>query len=150
CLSRSRNWPRQSLPTPRLCLWLCRCRPCPRAPSGSAATGSRHTGSQQANPLPRNPIRPVGTPQESRRAAHPLRRNRSTMAVDHFYSGRICARVAAGDRPGYELLLGPLVLCLAVLFVCLSSGPFPLAAQGLGLGTVSEDRPIAISAASGI
>ena len=72
------------------------------------------------------------------------------MAVDHFYSGRICARVAAGGRPGYELLPGPLVLCLAVLFVCLSSGPFPLAAQGLGLGTVSDDRPIAISAASGI
>ena len=72
------------------------------------------------------------------------------MAVDHFYSGRISARVAPGDRPGYELLPGPLVLCLAVLLVCLSSGPFPLAAQGLGLGTVSEDRPIAISAASGI
>jgi len=72
------------------------------------------------------------------------------MAVDRFCSGRICARVAPGDRPGYELLPGPLVLCLAVLLVCLSSGPFRLAAQGLGLGTVSEDRPIAISAASGI
>src|SRR5258707_14292713 len=43
-------------------------------------------------------------------------------------------------RPGYELLPGPLVLCLAVLLVCLPWGPFPLAAQGLGLGTVSEDR----------
>jgi lipopolysaccharide export system protein LptA len=72
------------------------------------------------------------------------------MAVDHFYSVRLSAGVTLGDPPGYELLRGPLGLCLAVLLVGLSSGSFPLAAQGLGLGAVSEDRPIAISAASGI
>jgi len=37
-----------------------------------------------------------------------------------------------------------------VLLVGLSSGSFPLAAQGLGLGSASADRPIAISATSGI
>jgi lipopolysaccharide export system protein LptA len=72
------------------------------------------------------------------------------MAVDHFYRERFSACVAPGDPPGYEPLRGPLVLCLAVLLISLSSGTFPLAAQGLGLGAVSEDRPIAISATSGI
>ena len=72
------------------------------------------------------------------------------MAVDHFHSGRFSARVTPGDPPGCELLRRPLGLCLAVLLVCLSSGPCPLAAQGLGLGAASADRPIAISAEAGI
>ncbi len=72
------------------------------------------------------------------------------MAVDHFYSTRFSAGVTPGDPPGYESFRGPLGLSLAVLLLCLSSGTFPLAAQGLALGAASEDRPIAISATSGI
>jgi lipopolysaccharide export system protein LptA len=72
------------------------------------------------------------------------------MAVDHFYSGGFSARVTPGNPPGYKLLRGSLGLCLAVQLVCLASDPFPLAAQGLGLDAASADRPIAISATSGI
>jgi lipopolysaccharide export system protein LptA len=68
------------------------------------------------------------------------------MEVDDFCGGG----VTPGDRPGYESLRGALGLCVEVVLVCLCSGTFPLAAQGLGLGAVSEDRPIAISATSGI
>jgi lipopolysaccharide export system protein LptA len=72
------------------------------------------------------------------------------MATEHFCSVQFSAPVTPGDPPGNEMLRRPLGLGLAMLLVGLSSGPFPLAAQGLGLGAVSEDRPIAISAASGI
>ncbi len=72
------------------------------------------------------------------------------MAVDHFRIGRLSACMTLRDTPGYQLLQGSLGLGLAVLFVCLSLGTFPLAAQGLGLGPASDDRPIAISAESGI
>ncbi len=72
------------------------------------------------------------------------------MAVDHSCSRRFSARVNPGGPARYEWLRGPLGPGLAVLLLCLSSGRFPLAAQGLGLGAASEDRPIAISAASGI
>ena len=73
------------------------------------------------------------------------------MAVDHFSGAGFSARVTSGDPPGHEWLRGPpLGFCLAVSLICLASGTFPLAAQGLGLGAASEDRPIAISAASGI
>src|SRR6266850_867634 len=147
CLPRSRSQPRKSKPTLGLYLWLCRCRPFPRAPSEG-----RHTRTRPTNllPPPRNPGPPGGTSQESRRAAHPLRQNRSTMAVDHFHSRGFSARVTPRDPPGCELLRRPLGLCLAVLLVCLSLGPCPLAAQGLGLGAASADRPIAISAEAGI
>jgi len=72
------------------------------------------------------------------------------MAVDHFYRERFSACVAPGDPPGYEPLRDRSVSASRLLLVSLSSGTFPLAAQGLGLGVVSEDRPIAISATSGI
>jgi lipopolysaccharide export system protein LptA len=73
------------------------------------------------------------------------------MAVDHFLSGRFSTRASLGNPAGYERLrVSHLGLCLAVSLVCLSSGTSPLAAQGLGLGAASADRPIAISAASGI
>ena len=113
---------------------------------GKPTHGSRPTRSAP----PRNPRPPGGRSQETRPAAHPPRRNRSTMAVDHFLSGRLSARVTRATRPDMSGSGSPLGLCLAVLLVCLSSGTFPLAAQGLGLGAASEDRPIAISAASGI
>ena len=49
----------------------------------------------------------------------------------------------SGSRPRSGLRLAPLL-------VCLWCGALPAVAQGLSPGAVSEDRPVAISAASGI
>src|SRR5215472_4719113 len=72
------------------------------------------------------------------------------MAVNHFADGQIVARPIF-DAPSRsrvppqwsKIWFATLPFCL------LSSGP-PTAAQGLSLGAASEDRPIAISATSGI
>jgi lipopolysaccharide export system protein LptA len=71
------------------------------------------------------------------------------MAADHF-RGRISTRVISRNHLGSPTRSLAREAFVAALLVCLSSGDLPLAAQGLGLGAVSEDRPIAISASSGI
>jgi lipopolysaccharide export system protein LptA len=70
--------------------------------------------------------------------------------VDHFAEGEVLARLVL-DNPlnspfrarGSWIRRGSLLFCLWC------AGP-PAAAQGLNLGAASEDRPIAISATSGI
>jgi lipopolysaccharide export system protein LptA len=73
------------------------------------------------------------------------------MAADRFCRRWMPARLTPDGPPRFE---SPGRWCggvgLAAVLVWLSSGALPLAAQGLGLGAASEDRPIAISAASGI
>jgi lipopolysaccharide export system protein LptA len=66
------------------------------------------------------------------------------MATERFSRGRIPDRAS---RPHSRRC--PSAVSLAAALAWLSSGA-PLAGQGLGLGVASENRPIAISAASGI
>jgi lipopolysaccharide export system protein LptA len=72
------------------------------------------------------------------------------VAADHFASGRILVRqIFDGPRASaFQACWSG--IWLASVLVCLSSAGPPAAAQGLNLGAASEDRPIAISATSGI
>ena len=72
------------------------------------------------------------------------------MPADHLGDRRVLPR---------SIFAGPAVsplqprgnrICLATLLLCLWSGAPPATAQGLSLGGASDDRPIAISATSGI
>jgi len=71
-------------------------------------------------------------------------------AVDHFAEGGVLARLVL-DNPLYSpfRVRGSWIRCGSLLFCLWCAGP-PAAAQGLNLGAASEDRPIAISATSGI
>jgi len=71
-------------------------------------------------------------------------------AVDHFAKGRVLARLVL-DYPLNSSFRahGSWIRCGSLLFCLWCAGP-PAAAQGLNLGAASEDRPIAISATSGI
>ena len=71
-------------------------------------------------------------------------------AVDHFAKGRVLARLVL-DYPLNSPFRahGSWIRCGSLLFCLWCAGP-PAAAQGLNLGAASEDRPIAISATSGI
>jgi lipopolysaccharide export system protein LptA len=71
------------------------------------------------------------------------------MAADRYGRRRISARLSPDESPGPQSPRRSVGVCLAVL-VSLSTGAPSVTAQGLGLGAASEDRPIAISAASGI
>jgi len=72
------------------------------------------------------------------------------MTDNHFADRRVLVRLIFG------LLLGPPLqrrwagIWFPSLLLCLCSAWPPAAAQGLNLGAASEDRPIAISATSGI
>src|SRR5205823_5377551 len=101
---------------------------------------------QHLQPLPNRCRRP-GMSQKAP-LANPPGPNRGPMAADRFCHRRIPALFTPDDLP--RLRSPPRPICLAAALVCLSLGALPLAAQGLGLGAASEDRPIAISAASGI
>ena len=72
------------------------------------------------------------------------------MPADHFGEGRILPRPIFAGPAGSPLKPRGAGICLTSLILCLWSSAPPAAAQGLNLGAVSEDRPIAISATSGI
>ena len=72
------------------------------------------------------------------------------MAADHFASGRILVRQIFDGPRASAFQARWSGIWLASVLVCLSSAGPPAAAQGLNLGAASEDRPIAISATSGI
>src|SRR5262249_12604131 len=69
---------------------------------------------------------------------------------DDGHGGLILAQAAAGRAPPSPVCRCAGTLCFAWLIFCLCSGAPPATAQGLNLGAASDDRPIAISAASGI
>jgi len=72
------------------------------------------------------------------------------VAADHFASGRILVRQIFDGPRASAFQARWSGIWLASVLVCLSSAGPPAAAQGLNLGAASEDRPIAISATSGI
>jgi lipopolysaccharide export system protein LptA len=72
------------------------------------------------------------------------------MPANHFADGRILARPIFGGPPTFPFQPRWSGICFAWLLLCLWSAGPPTAAQGLNLGAASEDRPIAISATSGI
>lgn len=72
------------------------------------------------------------------------------MAANHFADGRILARPIFGGPPAFPFQPRWSGICFASLLLCLWSAGPPTAAQGLNLGAASEDRPVAISATSGI
>src|SRR6516162_5954321 len=72
------------------------------------------------------------------------------MPANHFADGRILARPIFGGPPTLPFQPRWSGICFAWLLLCLWSAGPPTAAQGLNLGAASEDRPIAISATSGI
>ena len=72
------------------------------------------------------------------------------MAADHFATGRSPARLIFDSVPTSPLQPCWSAICFISVLLGLWSGGPPAAAQGLNLGAASEDRPIAISATSGI
>ena len=72
------------------------------------------------------------------------------MAADHFATGRSPARLIFDGLPTSPLQPCWSAICFISVLLGLWSGGPPAAAQGLNLGAASEDRPIAISATSGI
>jgi lipopolysaccharide export system protein LptA len=68
------------------------------------------------------------------------------MPIKHRAEGRFSARLVLPRRISQSWCR----LCLAPLLLYAWSGALPAVAQGLGLDGVSGDRPVAISAASGI
>jgi lipopolysaccharide export system protein LptA len=72
------------------------------------------------------------------------------MPDDGLGGGLILAQAIAGRTPRSPVWRCPRALCFAWLTFCLCFGALPAPAQGLNLGAASDDRPIAISAASGI
>ena len=72
------------------------------------------------------------------------------MAADHFATGRSPAHLIFDGLPTSPLQPCWSAICFISVLLGLWSGGPPAAAQGLNLGAASEDRPIAISATSGI
>ena len=72
------------------------------------------------------------------------------MPADHFGEGRVLPRPIFAGPAVSPLKPRGKGICLTTLMLCLWSSAPPATAQGLNLGAVSEDRPIAISATSGI
>jgi lipopolysaccharide export system protein LptA len=72
------------------------------------------------------------------------------MSADHLGNGRVLTRPVFAGPPVSPLQPRWNGICLATLLLCLWSGAPPAIAQGLNLGGASDDRPIAISATSGI
>jgi len=72
------------------------------------------------------------------------------VAADHFATGRSPARLIFDGLPTSPLQPCWSAICFISVLLGLWSGGPPAAAQGLNLGAASEDRPIAISATSGI
>ena len=72
------------------------------------------------------------------------------MAADHFATGRSSARLMFDGSPTSPFQPCWSAICFISVLLRLWSGGPPAAAQGLNLGAGSEDRPIAISATSGI
>src|SRR5262245_45290807 len=72
------------------------------------------------------------------------------MAVERSADGPISSRAVSDVVPGLPRQPRSSTLCFASMLFCLWFGAPPTAAQGLNLGAASEDRPIAISATSGI
>jgi lipopolysaccharide export system protein LptA len=72
------------------------------------------------------------------------------MAAERPADGPILTRAVSDVTPGLPRQPRWSTLCFASMIFCLWFGAPPAAAQGLNLGAASEDRPIAISATSGI
>src|ERR1700745_1524672 len=72
------------------------------------------------------------------------------MAAEPPADGPILTRAVSGVAPRLPRQPRWSTLCFASLLFCLWSAGPPVAAQGLNLGATSEDRPIAISATSGV
>jgi len=72
------------------------------------------------------------------------------MAAERPADGPILTRADSGGAPGLPRQPRWSTLCFASMIFCLWFVAPPAAAQGLNLGAASEDRPIAISATSGI
>ena len=72
------------------------------------------------------------------------------MAANHFADGRILARLILNGPAGPPFQGRWSGIRFASLLLYLWCAGPPATAQGLNLGAASEDRPIAISATSGI
>ena len=72
------------------------------------------------------------------------------MPADHFANGRILARLMLNSPSWSTFPRRWSGLGFALPLVCSWSAALPAAAQGLSPGAISEDRPVAISATSGI